>query len=113
MSIGVLLDVVSNAVRRRGRSEEPREEIRSLSTEPGRPSSKNEDSKNSGESIVRMGKRRVSEGESRDAENITARKSDDSEKLSKMSSDSGSDVSRERRGRTIGKGRDLGLWEKL
>lgn len=120
MSIGVLLDVVNNAVRRRGRSEEPREHMRSLSTEPERPSSKGEDGTNngevqkSGESEIKMGKRRASEGESGDGENSTARKSDDSEKASKTSTDSGSDVSRERRGRTRKKPEsNMSLWEKL
>lgn len=120
MSIGVLLDVVNNAVRRRGRSEEPREHMCSLSTEPERPSSKGEDGTNngevqkSGESEIKMGKRRASEGERGDGENSTVRKSDDSEKASKTSTDSGSDVSRERRGRTRKKPEsNMSLWEKL
>lgn len=111
--MGVLLDVVNNAVRRRGRSEEPREEMRSLSTEPEIPLSRAEDGKKSEESEVKMGKRRASEGGSGDGEDI-ARKSDDSEKASKTSSDSGSDVSCERRGRARKKTeRNMGLWEKL
>ena len=121
--MGVLMDVIGSAMRRRNNraaSKEREEVVHHLPVESREPAWKSEEGKGSGDSKVKMGKTRISEGQRPrkpshdDGEKTTARKSDGSKRPFETSSESESDVSRERRGRT-GKTpeRELRLWEKL